>query len=81
AAPTVGWMPLLAGAALAGPVAGVALALAAWASAGSLGGGHLAEVGPRAWPLAGIAAGLVAAGAVVAAAATKTLIGARRRGA
>jgi hypothetical protein len=74
----VGWLSLLTGALLAGPVAGVALAVAAWASAGSLGGGHLAEVGPRPWPLAGVAAGLVAAGAVAAAAATKALIGARR---
>jgi hypothetical protein len=81
AGPAVGWPALLAAAALAGPVAGVALALAAWASAGPLGGGHLAEIGPHAWPLAGLAAGLVAVGAVVAAAATKTLIGVRRTGA
>jgi hypothetical protein len=77
----VGWGSLLAAAALAGPVAGVALALAAWASAGPLGGGRLAEVGPRAWPLAAIAAGLVTLGAVVAAGATKALMGVRRRGA
>jgi hypothetical protein len=81
AGPAVGWVSLLAAAALAGPVAGVALALAAWASAGPLGSGHLAEVGPGAWPLAGLAAGLVAVGAVVAAAATKALIGVRRGGA
>jgi Family of unknown function (DUF6350) len=77
--PVVGWLPLLVAAALSGPVAGVVLAFAAWASAGPLGGGHLSQVGPHPWPLAGIAAGLVAAGAVVAAAATKTLIGVRRR--
>ncbi|GAA1816070.1 hypothetical protein HC028_10050 [Planosporangium flavigriseum] len=76
----VGWGSLVTGAALAGPVAGAALALAAWASAGPLGGGRLAEVGPSVWPLAGIAAGLVAVGAVVAAVATKALIGVRRRG-
>jgi hypothetical protein len=77
----VRWSSLLSAAALAGPVAGLALAFAAWASAGPLGGGHLAEVGPRAWPLAGVAAGLVAVGAVVAAAATKILIGVRGKGA
>ncbi|MGC9666702.1 DUF6350 family protein [Planosporangium sp. 12N6] len=77
----VGWGPLLAAAALTGPVAGLALAVAARASAGPLGGGHLADVGPDAWPLSGVAAGLVSAGAVVAAAATKTLIGVRRKGA
>jgi hypothetical protein len=79
ARPAVRWAPLLAGAALAGPVAGIALAVAARASSGSLGGGHLAEIGPAAWPLAGVAAGLVAAGSVVAAAATKILIGVRRK--
>jgi hypothetical protein len=79
--PRVGWSSLLAAAALAGPAAGIALALAAWASAGPLGSGHLAQLGPRAWPLAAVAAGLVAAGAVVAAAATKVLIGGRHSGA
>jgi hypothetical protein len=77
--PAVGWVPLLAGAALAGPVAGLALAVAARASSGSLGGGHLAEIGPDAWPMAGVAAGLVAAGSVAAATATKVLIGVRRK--
>ncbi|NJC70216.1 hypothetical protein HC031_10915 [Planosporangium thailandense] len=75
----VGWGQLLVAAVLAGPVAGLALAFAAWASAGSLGGGHLAHIGPGVWPMAGIAAGLVAFGAVVAAAATKALIGTRRK--
>jgi hypothetical protein len=79
--PAAGWLPLLRAALLAGPVAGIALAGAAWVSAGPLGGGHLAEVGPHPWPLAGIAAGLVAVGAVVAVAATRALTGVRRRGA
>jgi hypothetical protein len=79
--PPAGWLPLLAAALLAGPVAGIALACLAWASAGPLGGGHLAEVGPHPWPLAGIAAGLVAVGAVVAAASTKALTGVRGRAA
>jgi Family of unknown function (DUF6350) len=77
--PAVGWLPLLWAALLAGPVAGGALAFAAWASAGPLGGGHLAEVGARPWPLGGIAAGLVAAGALAGAAATRTLAGVRRK--
>jgi hypothetical protein len=77
----VGWSALLGSALLAGPVAGGVLALAAWASAGPLGGGHLADVGPRPWPLAGIAAGLIGVGAVVAAAATKAMVGVRRRAA
>jgi Family of unknown function (DUF6350) len=73
-----GWAPLLGAAVLAGPVAGGALAFAAWASAGPLGGGHLAEVGARAWPLGGVIAGLVAAGAVAGAAVTRTLTRVRR---
>jgi hypothetical protein len=64
---------------LAGPVAGIALAAVASASAGPLGGGHLAEVGPHPWPLAGVAAGLVAVGAVVGVAATRALTGVRRK--
>jgi hypothetical protein len=79
--PAVGWVPLLGAAVLAGPLSGAALAFVAWASAGPLGNGHLSEVGPRPWPLAAVAGGLVAAGAVVAAAATKMLIGVRRRSA
>jgi hypothetical protein len=69
-------VPLLGAAVLAGPVAGAALAALAWASGGSLGAGRLAELGPQPWPLAAIAAGLVAAGAVVAAGATKAVVGA-----
>ncbi len=77
--PAVDWVPLLGAALLAGPVAGGALAFAAWASAGPLGGGHLAEIGARAWPLAGITAGVVAAGALAGAATTRTLAGVRRK--
>jgi hypothetical protein len=79
AAPAVGWVPLLVAAVLAGPVAGGALAFAAWASAGPLGGGHLSAVGARPWPLGGVVAGLVAAGAVAAAAATRMVVEVRRR--
>jgi hypothetical protein len=77
--PAVDWIPLLGSALFAGPVAGGALAFAAWVSAGPLGGGHLAEVGARPWPLGGITAGLVAAGALAGAAATRTLAGVRRK--
>jgi hypothetical protein len=77
--PVVGWLPLLGSALFAGPVAGAALAFAAWASAGPLGGGHLAEMGARPWPLGGITAGLVAAGALAGAAATRTLAAVRRK--
>jgi hypothetical protein len=77
--PVVGWAPLLWAALLAGPVAGCALAFAAWVSAGPLGGGHLAETGARPWPLAGITAGVVAAGALAGAATTRTLAGVRRK--
>jgi len=75
-----GWAELLGAAALAGPVAGLVLALAALAAGGSLGAGRLAAVGPAALPMAAIGAGLVAAGAVIAAAATKALIGYAKRG-
>jgi hypothetical protein len=77
--PVVDWVPLLGAALLAGPVAGAALAFAAWASAGPLGGGHLADIGARAWPLAGITAGVVAAGALAGAATTRTVAGVRRK--
>jgi hypothetical protein len=79
--PAVGWVPLLGAAVLAGPVAGGVLAFAAWVSAGPLGGGHLAEIGAPPWPLAGITAGVVAAGALAGAATTRTLAGVRRKGA
>jgi Family of unknown function (DUF6350) len=54
---------------LAGPVAGALLGLAAVVSRGSIGAGRLAEVGPAAWPLAGITAAGVAAGALIVASA------------
>jgi hypothetical protein len=80
--PTAGssaWVQLLGAAVLAGPVAGAVLALAAFASGGPLGGGRLARIGPSVWTTAGIGAGLIAAGALVAAAATALLMGVRRR--
>jgi hypothetical protein len=74
----VGWGPLLAPAALAGPVAGLLLGAAAAASGGPLGGGRLAEIGPVPWQVAGVATGVVGVGALLGAAATKVL--ARPRG-
>ncbi|MEU8297605.1 DUF6350 family protein [Micromonospora sp. NPDC048909] len=67
----VGWAALLGPAAIAGPVAGVLLGVAAAASAGPLGGGRLAEVGPVAWQVAAVTTAVVAAGALLGAAAAR----------
>ncbi|MEH0974632.1 DUF6350 family protein [Micromonospora sp. CPCC 205546] len=67
------WGPLLGSAALAGPVAGLLLGAAAAASAGSLGGGRLAQVGPVAWQVAAVATAVVTVGALIGAAATRAL--------
>jgi hypothetical protein len=63
---------------IAGPVAGLVLGLAALASSGSLGDDRLAQIGPHAGWTAIIAAVVVAAGAALAAVATKLVFGARR---
>jgi hypothetical protein len=65
------WTRLLLPAALAGPVAGALLGLAALVSRGPVGSGRLTEMGAAAWPLAAIAAAVVGAGILAAAAATK----------
>lgn len=77
-----GWAGLIGSALLAGPAAGILLALAAVASSGGLGPGRLAEIGPFPVPLALVASGVIALGAVIAAAATRAIMGAvmRRRG-
>lgn len=62
-------------AALAGPVAGAALALLAWRSGGPLGGSRLADVGPSPWKV-GLAVLLEVA---LPAAATAALVVHRRR--
>ncbi|MGN9766077.1 cell division protein PerM [Micromonospora sp. SD12] len=67
------WGPLLGPAVIAGPVAGLLLGAAAAGSAGSLGGGRLAEVGPVAWQVAAVATAVVAVGALLGAAATRVL--------
>ncbi|WP_431931921.1 cell division protein PerM [Micromonospora sp. RP3T] len=69
----VGWPELLVPAVLAGPVAGVLLGLLAAASGGPLGGGRLAEIGPAPWPVTAVATLVIAVGAVLGAAATRTL--------
>ena len=69
----VRWPELLVPAVLAGPVAGVLLGLLAAASGGSLGGGRLAEIGPAPWPVTAVATLVIAVGAVLGAAATRTL--------
>jgi hypothetical protein len=68
----VRWAGLIWSAAIAGPVAGLVLALAAVVSSGSLGGGRLSVVGPVAWQIGLLAAGVVAGGAILGAAATRT---------
>ncbi|SCL39971.1 hypothetical protein GA0070624_6753 [Micromonospora rhizosphaerae] len=69
----VGWGALLAPAALSGPVAGMLLGAAAAISGGPLGGGRLAEMGPVPWQVAGVATAVIAVGALLGAATTKSL--------
>jgi hypothetical protein len=74
-----GWAPLLAAAALSGPVAGALLGAAGWASGGPVGSGRLAVTGPVGWQVAAVAAVVVALGALIATAGARVLTGARRR--
>ncbi|MEU7610674.1 DUF6350 family protein [Micromonospora sp. NPDC049204] len=67
------WAEVLVPAALAGPVAGVLLGVAAALSGGSLGAGRLAQVGPVGWQVGAVAAGVIAVGALLGAAATRAL--------
>jgi hypothetical protein len=77
-APLPGWAGLLGPAALTGPVAGALLGLAGWLSGGPLGSGRLAVIGPDGGQVALVGALVVAVGALLAAAATKVLLGSRR---
>jgi hypothetical protein len=70
------WRPLLAAAALTGPVAGLLVGVAALLAGGPLGGGRLAAVGPSAWQVALACAAGVAVAATVGAAVHRGL---RRR--
>ncbi|MET7400082.1 DUF6350 family protein [Dactylosporangium sp. NPDC005572] len=72
-----GWWPLLGAAALTGPVAGVLLGLACVASGGSLGGGGLADVGPRAGAVAFVAMLMTSIGTLLATTATKLVLRAK----
>jgi hypothetical protein len=76
--PERGWVPLLGAAALAGPVAGLLLGLVSIAASGSVGGGGLEQVGPRAGEVAFVAMLMVAIGAVLATAATKIALRVRQ---
>jgi hypothetical protein len=69
----VRWPGLLWSAAIAGPVAGALLAVAAALSAGPLGGGRLAQVGPVPWQVGAVAAAVIALGTLIGAAATRSL--------
>lgn len=69
----VAWPALLGPAALAGPVAGLLLGALAAASAGPLGGGRLAQIGPVPWQVAGVATVVIAVGALLGAVATRAL--------
>jgi hypothetical protein len=71
--PELAWRALLGGAAIAGPVAGLLLGIAALASAGSLGAGRLAEVGPVAWQVAVISTVVVTLGTAVGVAAARAV--------
>ncbi|GHJ05888.1 hypothetical protein TPA0907_63380 [Micromonospora humidisoli] len=67
------WPALLGPAALAGPVVGLVVGLAAAASGGPLGGGRLAVIGPVPWQVAAVATAVVTVGALLGAAAAKVL--------
>jgi hypothetical protein len=71
--PELGWPALFGGAAIAGAVAGLLLGAAAFASAGSLGAGRLAQVGPVAWQVGAFGALVVALGAAVGVAAARAV--------
>lgn len=73
----VPWGSLLGAAAIAGPVAGLLLGLAGWASGGGLGSGRLGQLGPDPWWLVLIGTGMVAFGAMAAAASTRVLVAVR----
>jgi hypothetical protein len=70
----VPWRRLTAAAATSGPVAGLVLFSAAFASGGSLGGGRLAELGTSAWQVGLIGAGVVSVGALAGAAASRMFV-------
>jgi hypothetical protein len=71
--PAEQWASTLVGAALAGPVAGALLGVAAYAAGGPLGSGRLAAVGPSPWRVALVSTIEVTLFAVVGAASARIL--------
>ena len=72
------WARLVGTAALAGPMAGLLVYLAGIASAGGLGSGRLAEMGPTGWTAGVVATLVVGAGVLLGACAARALRGAPR---
>jgi hypothetical protein len=71
--PAEPWTVTLLAAALAGPVGGVLLAIAAVAAGGPLGTGRMATMGPSAWQVGLAAAAEITVAAVVGAGLTRGL--------
>jgi hypothetical protein len=76
--PERSWLALLGAAVLAGPAAGALLGLVCAAASGSLGGGGLADVGPRAGAVAFVAMFMVSIGSLLSTGATKLALRAKR---
>ncbi|GAB7048594.1 cell division protein PerM [Catenuloplanes indicus] len=76
----VPWRRLTAAAAMSGPVAGVVLFVAAFASGGPLGGGRLSELGTSAWQVGLIGAGVVTVGALAGAVASRMFVAGAKSG-
>jgi len=72
------WTSLLGAAALAGPVAGILLGLVSVAASGALGGGGLADVGPREGAVAFVAMLMTSIGTLLATTATKLALRAKK---
>jgi hypothetical protein len=72
-----GWRSLLGAAGVAAVAAGVLVAVAAWASAGALGTGRLAEIGPSAGRVGLWATGLAALGLLAGAASARVTLSRR----
>jgi len=70
-----GWAAHLSAAALAGPVAGALIQVASFAAAGGLGSDRLALMGPHGWRVGLFATIVLTAGALIGAAAVRTLSG------
>ena len=72
------WSLVIGSALLAGPVAGLVLAVPAWASGGSLGDGRMADIGPVPWQVALAGAAVVAVTASIGAALGRVVRAPRR---